>query len=72
MIRLLLLFVYAFAISLVGVAAIKITIVYMAKLFYGGHHLWNWRDATDVLVNASLLGLVFCLFAAVQYLRIRK
>ncbi|MGF6645037.1 hypothetical protein [Paraburkholderia sp. GAS82] len=72
MIRLLLLFVYAFAISLLGVAAMKVTIAYMAKLFYGGSHLWGWHDAEDVFVKGFLLGSVFCVFAVVQYLRVRN
>ncbi len=72
MIRLLLLFIYAFVISLLGVAAIKITVVYMAMLFYGGAHEWGWQDAKDVIFHGALLGAVFGIFATLQYLRIRK
>jgi hypothetical protein len=71
MIRLLLLFAYAFTISIIGVAAIKVTVVYMANFYYGGTHLWGWRDAKDVLINGSLLASVFCVFAVAQYLRTR-
>lgn len=60
--RLLLLMVYAVGISLLGVAAIKVAVVYLARLLYGGAHEWSRQDANDIFVHGFVLGGVMCAF----------
>lgn len=62
MMRPLLLMVYALAISLLGMAAIKVAVVYLTRLFYGGMHEWSRQDANGIFVNGLLLGGVMCAF----------
>lgn len=54
--------VYALAISMLGVAAIKVAVVYLIELFYGGTHEWSRQDANSIFVNGLLLGGVMCAF----------
>lgn len=72
MMRLLLLILFGFAVSILGVSAIKFTVVFMAELFYGVQHVWGVPDVKDVMKQSMLLGIVFGMFAAVQYIRLRK
>ena len=60
--RPLLLMLYALAISLMGVASIKVSVVYLAKLFYGVAHEWSRQDVKGVFVQGLLLGGVMCAF----------
>jgi hypothetical protein len=60
--RPLLLTVYALVISLLGVASIKISVVYLVQLFYGVAYEWSRQDAKGILVYGLLLGGVMCAF----------
>ena len=71
MIRLLLLCIHLFGITLVGVAAMKITLIYMTSLYYGTSHPWSRHDIVDILVDGSLMGSVYSIFAIVRYIRVR-
>ncbi|KXV03462.1 hypothetical protein CR51_17325 [Caballeronia megalochromosomata] len=70
--RLLFLILIGFAVSILGVSAIKVTVVFMAELFYGLQHVWGWSDLKDVVKQGLLLGVVFGVFSVVQYIRLRK
>jgi hypothetical protein len=63
MIRLLLLLILTFSISISGVAAMKATIVFMGQIVYGGTYAWTLDDIRDVSVKGFVLGLGFSIFA---------
>jgi len=72
MMRLVLLLMLAYALSLLCFAAIKLSSVLMAVVFYGGAYRWGVEDIRFVLIRGSLVALVFWIVAILQYLRVRN
>lgn len=70
MIRLLLVVILAFTLSLLCFAAIKATSVLMAIAVYGGSDPWGIKDVTFVVISGLFMGLVFSAFAVVHYIRL--
>lgn len=71
MLRLFVLYLASFFLSFVCFAFIKVFVMIFAAYFYGGGFLWGSGDTEFVLVNGILLGLVFCVFATVAFVRNR-
>lgn len=69
MYRLIALCFAALILSLGCFACIKIFLVFFVFFFYGGELFWVGGDTRFVLVNGTLLGLVFCAFAIVAFVR---
>ena len=69
MYRLICLYFAAFLLSFVCFASIKLFVMIFVAYFYGGGFLWASSDTRFVLVNGSLLGLVFCVFVTVEFVR---
>ncbi|EKS9914352.1 hypothetical protein LGM85_17535 [Burkholderia multivorans] len=69
MLRLIALYLAAFLLSFLCFASIKAFVMIFVAYFYGGGFLWASNDTRFVLVNGILLGLVFCVFATVAFVR---
>ncbi len=69
MFRLIALYLAAFLLSFLCFASIKLFAMAIVAYFYGGGFLWASDDTRFVLVNGALLGLVFCVFATVAFVR---
>jgi hypothetical protein len=69
--RLMLFFAISFFISFLCVSLIKISIVYMAEIFYGGRYEWSYEDVRFVLIRGSMMAFVFCLFGVIRYIKMR-
>lgn len=69
MLRLISLYLSAFFLSFLCFASIKIFVMIFVAYFYGSDFLWVGNDTRFVLVNGILLGLVFCVFATVAFVR---
>lgn len=67
--RLIILYFAAFLLSFVCFAFIKVFLMIFVAYFYGGEFLWASSDTRFVLVNGTLLGLVFCVSVAVGFVR---
>lgn len=72
MIRLVYLLVLAYTLSLLCFAAVKVSSVLMAEVFYGGSYRWGIDDIRFVLIRGSLMASVFGVFVIAQYVRIRS
>ena len=72
MMRLVLLLLLAYALSMLCFAAIKVSSVLMAVIFYGGVYRWGMEDVRFVLIRGSLMALVFWIVAILQYFRVRN
>lgn len=72
MMRLVLLLLLAYALSMLCFAAIKVSSVLMAEIFYGGAYRWGMDDVRFVLIRGSLMALVFWIVAILQYFRVRN
>ncbi|WP_331254458.1 hemagglutinin repeat-containing protein [Pandoraea apista] len=72
MMRLVLLLLLAYALSMLCFAAIKVSSVLMAVIFYGGAYRWGIEDVRFVLIRGSLMALVFWIVAILQYSRVRN
>ena len=71
MIRLILLYLIAFFLAFLGFVAVKLFVMLYVAIFYGGGFGWDARDTKFVVVNGTLLGLVFSIFATVAWVRNR-
>ena len=71
MIRLLLLLILSFSLSIFGVAAMKATVVFMAQIFYGGIYAWTLSDVWDVVAKGFVLGMGFSIFAIIRFVKDR-
>ncbi|PCE30722.1 hypothetical protein BZL54_19675 [Burkholderia ubonensis subsp. mesacidophila] len=69
MIRLLSFFALSLVVSIACVAIIKIVVVLMAEVFYHGNYQWSREDIRFVMLRGSIMGLVFCVFGLMRYLR---
>lgn len=69
MLRLIALYLAAFLLSFICFASIKIFVMIFVAYFYGGGFLWASNDTRFVLVNGTLLGFVFCIFATAAFVR---
>ncbi len=69
MFRLIVLYFAAFLLSFLCFVLIKIFVMAFFAHFYGGGLLWESSDTRFVLVNGTLLGFVFCVFATVAFVR---
>ncbi|MGK8779796.1 hypothetical protein ACRS8R_36165 [Burkholderia cenocepacia] len=69
MLRLIALYLAAFLLSFLCFASIKVFVMIFVAYFYGGGFSWAGNDTRFVLVNGILLGLVFCVFATVAFVR---
>jgi hypothetical protein len=58
--------------SFVGVLAVKIWAIFVSVWMQGACYHWNWVDAKYILVNGSLLAIVFCVFATISYIKNRR
>ncbi|CAB3748344.1 hypothetical protein BPA30113_07378 [Burkholderia paludis] len=67
--RLVILYLAAFFLSFVCFVSIKAFVMIFVAYFYGGDFLWASNDTRFVLVNGALLGLVFCVFVTVGFVR---
>jgi hypothetical protein len=70
--KLLLFYLYAFFLSFIGMAAVKVVAVFIVTEMKGLHYQWGWWDIKGILVNGFLLAFVFCMFATVFYIRGRR
>ncbi|MBW0447357.1 hypothetical protein EN871_17490 [bacterium M00.F.Ca.ET.228.01.1.1] len=69
--RLILLYLMAFFLAFLGFVAVKLCVMMYVAIFYGGGFGWDARDTKFVVVNGSLLGLVFSVYATVAWVRNR-
>jgi hypothetical protein len=69
MLRLIALYLAAFLLAFICFASIKVFVMIFVAYFYGGGFLWVGSDTKFVLVNGTLLGLVFCIFATAAFVR---
>lgn len=69
MIRLFSFFVLSLVVSIACVAAIKVSVVLMAEIFYHGNYEWSYEDVRFVVIRGSIMGLVFCVFGLLRYIR---
>jgi hypothetical protein len=67
--RLIFLYFIAFLLAFLGFIAIKLLVMVYVAIFYGGGYGWAAQDTKFVVVNGVLLGLVFCVFATVAYMK---
>jgi hypothetical protein len=72
MIRLVLVVILAFGLSLLCFAAIKVTSVLLAIAVYGGSYPWGIEDVKFVVIRGLLMGLVFSSFVVIHYIRLRR
>lgn len=72
MIRLILFFIFAFIVSFLCVGVIKILVVYMAEIFYGGHYKWGMDDIHYILMRGGIMGLVFCVLGTIRFILMNK
>jgi hypothetical protein len=72
MMRLVLVVVLAFGLSLLCFAAIKVISVLLAIAVYGDSYTWGIEDVKFVLIRGLLMGLVFSTFAVIHYIRLGK
>jgi hypothetical protein len=70
--RLISLIVIVFAVSILGVVAMKATVVFMAEMFYGGKYAWDLYDAKDAIVKGMSLGLAFSVFLIANFIKASK
>lgn len=69
MLRLIVLYLASFFLSFMCFASIKAFVMIFVAYFYGGGFLWDNNDTKFVLVNGTLLGIIFCFFATVAFVR---
>ncbi|CAN0620603.1 protein of unknown function [Burkholderia multivorans] len=41
----------------------------MAEIFYHGNYEWSYEDVRFVVIRGSIMGLVFCVFGLLRYIR---
>ncbi|AJW93713.1 putative membrane protein (plasmid) [Burkholderia gladioli] len=69
MLRLIVLYLASFLLSLLCFASIKAFVMIFMVYFYGDIFSWASKDTRFVLVNGVLLGIVFCVFATMAFVR---
>ncbi|RKR45362.1 hypothetical protein B0G82_3014 [Paraburkholderia sp. BL17N1] len=72
MIRLILLYFIAFFLAFLGFVAVELFVKVYVAIFYGGGFGWDIRDTKFVIVNGTLMGLVFSVLATVAWARKRR
>ncbi|OXI92252.1 hypothetical protein CFB48_37350 [Burkholderia sp. AU33647] len=72
MIRLFLFFAISLVASIVCVAIIKVVVVIMAEVFYGGDYQWSHDDMRFIMIRGSVMGLAFCALGLLRYIRERN
>jgi hypothetical protein len=72
MLRLLLVCLLSALIAFTAMALVKVFVVCVVTIFYGGHYQWRMDDVMFVVKQGLLMALVFCTFATVHFFRIRK
>lgn len=71
MIRLILLYLIAFFLAFLGFICVELFVKTYVAIFYGGGFGWDVRDTKFVIVNGSLMGIVFSVLATVTWVRNR-
>ncbi|CAM2152585.1 conserved hypothetical protein [Paraburkholderia tropica] len=71
MIRLILLYLIAFFLAFLGFICVELFVKTYVAIFYGGGFGWDARDTKFVIVNGSLMGIVFSVLATVTWVRNR-
>ncbi len=71
MIRLILLYLIAFFLAFLGFICVELFVKTYVVIFYGGGFGWDARDTKFVIVNGSLMGIVFSVLATVTWVRNR-
>lgn len=51
--------------SLIGMTAVKIWVIFIVFWVHGGKYQWTWMDAKSILVNGLVLAAVFCAIATI-------
>jgi hypothetical protein len=72
MIRLVLVILLTYLLSILCFLAIKVTAIFFVVMFYGVNFSWGGGDTRFVIVRGSLMACVFGVFAIVQYIKTRK
>lgn len=67
MIRFLLFLVWALAISIPGVALIKITTVCIVEFYCHVDYSWSYQDVRFILIRGSIMALAFCVYGMMRY-----
>jgi hypothetical protein len=72
MMRLLLVCLLSVLIAFSAMALVKVFVVCVVIVFYGGHYQWGMDDFMFVVKQGSLMAIVFCTFATVHFFRNRR
>lgn len=72
MVKLLLVCLLSALVSYTAMALVKMFVVFVVAVFYGGHYQWGMDDVVFVLKQGTLMASIFCIFAMMRYFRNRK
>ena len=67
--KLFLVYLRMFLIAIPAVALVKLFAVFVIHVFYGGNYSWSIDDLWFVLKQGAFVGLLFCIFATISYVK---